>query len=100
MPRQPGSSLLSCWPRRNLMDDSSPAAALLEQAASVTSQSAADANGSNLPECQYRFSIGEKDLYFCRHGNVHTKDHLVDAPICQGCGQRTRPCLLPRVAPK
>jgi uncharacterized HAD superfamily protein len=61
--------------------------------------SAADANGADLPECKYRFAIGEKDRYFCRHSNVHTTNQLVDSSVCRACSQRTRECLLPRPVP-
>jgi uncharacterized HAD superfamily protein len=60
---------------------------------------AAGANGSDLPQCTYRFAIGDKDLYYCRHSNVHTADQLVDSSLCRTCGQRNFECLLPHPAP-
>lgn len=82
------------------MDERVSSCAPIEGAAgSAVGISFSAANGSDLPECQYRFPIGEQDLYFCRHSNVHTPDQLVDSSHCRTCGQRGRECLLPRPTP-
>jgi uncharacterized HAD superfamily protein len=81
------------------MDDRPSSAVLIKTPSKAAGDVTAAVNGRDLPECEYRFAIGEKDLYYCRHSNVHTADQLVDSSLCRTCSQRTFECLLPRPAP-
>ena len=54
-----------------------------------------------LPHCDYRHIVqGAKNRFFCRHTQVHSRDHLVNLEVCLVCQSRNSPCPELRVPPE
>lgn len=54
---------------------------------------------SKLPDCQWRVATEDRDVYFCRHSRVRSRNNLVEPLICQICDERCAPCENPRPMP-